>query len=460
VVLTASARKEIRARLSDADIVEAHRTAFEARQSVPALIESDDEFGVVRDLVGAQADQLTAFVNALASQSSGRWTEADWLGLARALEPAKDRWPGLKPSIVLRIAAILVTRQALRQAELWLDALPDVPTEDAQLDARRLCILSEIAKGGGTAASEAKMWRFVRSAERRLQEALEANPADRRLQQFLRDVRGNIARLELYFHHDAVMARTIFEGILDELNGEPEEDVVESLVAIKRNVAECLFEFEPFRSSEDKLVEARSHLVRAAGLARKHQLLALKAEALYSTAKLDECERDWQGARAHLEEAAESSRAAGHFVCLRIAEMRTFWLGVRHQGLAFDHALFVTRLRKLEFLQSHAWARRYAAQSRLWAAHLLDAAGDLSGVRVLLARNIAAFEPLTALSSNADRRLVALSQAGLAKCEAAASDGEARLAEGWTRFKMLGWAADWIMRQGADNPAEYWQGDA
>jgi hypothetical protein len=112
--------------------------------------------------------------------------------------------------------------------------------------------------------------------------------------------------------------------------------------------------------------------------------------------------------------------------------MRLFWLAVRHEGSPYDHALFTARLRKLEFLESHAWAKRYAAQARVWAAQELDRAGDPVGMRALLMRNITSFEPLERLSSNADRRFVALSYAGLASSEAGEN------LESWTRFRSLG----------------------
>jgi len=232
------------------------------------------------------------------------------------------------------------------------------------------------------------------------------------------------------------------------------------LVATLRNLAECLFEFEPFRSLPESPTEARRHLTRAAQVAQRHALGALGAEALYSAAKLDESEGDWAAARDHLAATVERARLAGHPVCLCIAEMRRFWLGVRHEGAGYDHALFMARSRKLEFLESHAWARRYAAQSRLWAALELERAGDQAGMRSLLGRNIASFEPLRALSSNADRRLVALSHAGLATSEAASRGGKARDQESWTRFRALDWATGWIEQRGAGDPSEYWRGGA
>lgn len=456
VVLTAAARNEIRSHLTDEAIVQAHRRAFEARRSDPPLIESDNIFAAVRDLVGAHAVELIGFVNALEAQLSHNWTEADWLKLAHALEPATDQWPGLDPEILLKIAAILVARQALPQARLWLGALQ---SDDPDVDARRQFMLSEIAKAGGTAASRERMWKHARGSLRRLEEAIETNPGNRRFLSRRREMRANLARLELYFNHDAVTARSIFDGILKELEGEPENEVAELLVATLRNLAECLFEFEPFRSSSENRAEARRHLIRAAEIARGHKFEALWAEVLYSTAKLDEVESDPAAARDHLAETVRHARAAGHVVCQRIAEMREFWFGVRHDGERFDHALFTARLRKLEFLQSHAWARRYAAQSRLWAAHALDRSGDRAGVRALLERNIATFEPLRTLSSNADRRFVALGHAGLASIEEAAGGGAAQEQKSWTQFKALDWAPAWIEERSAADPLKYWRGD-
>ena len=455
-VLTASARAAIRAKLRDSAIVRAHRHAYEARRRDHPLIESDDVFAAVRDLVGARAVELNEFVNAFVARLSHAWTETDWLKLAHALEPARDNWRGLEPRILFKIANVLVARQKLPQAQLWLDELE---SDDPEVQAGKHYLLSEIAKAGGTAASQERMWKYARASVSVLENATAANPGDRRLNARLREMRGNLARLDLYFNHDAMAARRILVAIHDELNGEIEADVADLMVATLRNLAECLFEFEPLRSSPDNRAEARRHLIRAADVALRHGLGALGAEALYSAAKLDEFEHDWAAARDHLSAAVDRARSAGHTVCHRIAEMRAFWLSVRHEAKHFDFPLFMARLRKLEFLEWHAWARRYAAQSRLWAAHELDKLGDPAGMRVLLGRNIASFEPLRSLPSESDRRFVALSYAGLASTEAASGGGEARDPESWTRFRALDWAPAWIEAHGATDFSQFWRGD-
>lgn len=448
VVLAPGARDVLRDHLSHDEIVRAHRRAFEARQGVPALIESDDIFAPVRDLVGGRAAELAEFVGALAARSGSAWGEAEWLRLGRALERARDRWNTFDPRILLAIADALVTRQTLQQAQPWLDELE---SDDPVVDARRQSLLSEIAKAEGSPQSQDRMWRHARGALQRLEEA--GAPNDARLHADVRNMRANLARLELYFNHDAPAARAIFTAVLDELNEEDEVTVASSLVATLRNLAECLFEFEPFRASGEDRAEARRHLVRAVEVARRHALGNLGAEALYSAAKLDETESDWPAARDRLTATIERARSAGHAVCQRIAEMRLFWLAVHREGAAFDHALFAARLRKLEFLESHVWAKRYAAQARLWAAHELDRAGDHAGMRGLLLRNVAGFEPPERLSSGSDRRVVALSYAGLASTEAV---GEP---QSWNRFMALGWSAAWIESHGVATPSAYWRGD-
>jgi hypothetical protein len=447
VVLAPSARATVAANLQGSDIEQAHRLAFEARRRIPPLIESEDTFAVVGDLVGARALELVEFVNALAAASADDWGEAEWLQLARVLEPAQDQWSALDPRILLEIAGALVRRQTLRQARPWLDELE---TEDPVIEARRLSLLSEIDKAEGTPQSQERMWRHARAALERIEQAA---ASDAGLRGDVRNMRSNIARLELYFSHNAEAAKAIFSDIIGELDNEDQAVVASSLTAALRNLAECLFEFEPYRSSREFYADSRSHLVRAVRIADRHALPALGAEALYSTAKLDEIENDWSSARDHLTAAAELARSAGHGVCQRIAEMRLFWLAVRHGQAPFDHALFSVRLRKLEFLESHAWAKRYAAQARLAAAHELDKSGDRAGMQSVLARNVASFEPLDQLSAGSDKRIVALSLAGLAALEPAGSNGS------WTKFKSLAWAPEWAETHHVIDPAAYWRGD-
>ncbi|MGK7057854.1 hypothetical protein AB4853_15430 [Bradyrhizobium sp. 1050_B9_N1_2] len=449
IVLAPGARDIVRAILPEGEIARAHRRAFEARQSVPALIESDDLFAPVRDLAGAGAIELVDFVNALAARFAGDWGAVEWLRLARALEPARDRWDAIDPRVLLQIASTLVERQTLRQAMPWLDAMQ---ADDPLLNATRLSLLSEIAKAEGTPQSQQRMWRYAQEALRRIEEAMAQSPEDPQLRARARDMRSNIARLDLYFNHDAGSARTIFRAVLDELERDDEAAVAPSLVATLRNLAECLFEFEPFRSSGVDRTEARRYLLRAIDVAQRHGLDSLGAEATYSMAKLDEIENDWAAARDHLTKTIELARSAGHAVSQRIAEMRLFRLAVLHENAPFDHALFVARLRKLEFLELHVWAKRYAAQARIWAACELERAGDLSGLKGLLVRNIDSFEPLAQMSSDSDRQLVALSHAGLASAEG--GDNPAS----WTRFRELGWSAAWIEHHNVHDPSAYWRG--
>lgn len=449
VVLAPGARDIVRSTLSASEMAGAHQRAFEARQSVPALIESDDLFAPVRDLAGAGAIELVDFVNALAARLAGDWGAAEWLRLGRALEAARDRWDAIDPRILLEIASALVERQTLRQALPWLDA---VQTDSPLLNATRLSLLSEIAKAEGTPQSQQRMWRYARDALVRIEEAMAQSPADPQLRARARDMKSNIARLDLYFNHDAEAARATFATVLDELDLANEAVVASSLVATLRNFAECLFEFEPFRSSDVNRAEARRHLLRAVDIARRHGLDALGAETAYSMAKLDEIENDWAAARDHLTGTIELARSAGHAVCQRIAEMRLFRLAVKREDASFDQALFAARLRKLEFLESHVWAKRYAAQSRLWAARELEYAGDFSGMRRQLVRNIESFEPLAQVASDSDRQLVALSFAGLASVEGGSS------LESWTRFRELSWAAAWIENHNSHDPSAYWRG--
>ena len=75
VVLGAGARDAIRSQLGDEVLKAAHRRVFEARQV--GLIESDDIFARVRNLVGADAAELTEFVNTLAETEFRRGRKAN-----------------------------------------------------------------------------------------------------------------------------------------------------------------------------------------------------------------------------------------------------------------------------------------------------------------------------------------------------------------------------------------------
>jgi hypothetical protein len=450
VVLTGAGRHALARQIGAAAIAAAHRQAFEARSARPALIDSDDPFVDVRHLAGAGAYELADYVNKKAAWSFESWTAGHWIALARALGPARDQWVALDAWIVLRIAAALLMQQSVAEAQDWLDALA---TDDPLMDARCLSLRSEIAKAKGDAPSQERMWRYARGAVKKLEDAIAAGAGDP-ARSLLREMKANLARLELYFHHDAKGAADIYMPLIAELEQEDMATCAELLAATLRNLAECLFEFEPFRKDAAARTAAGAHLSRAEALSREHGLGPLLAEILYCKAKLDEVRSDWVASRAHLTEAAARAAESGHAVCGAIAKMRLFWLACRHEGVAFEFAFFASLLRPLAFCESHAWARRYAAQSRIWAAHILEAAADLAGAAALLSANLNAAGTPQDIVSDGDRRLLALSHAGLSVVGGADAAGTA-----WARFTELTWAADWARGREILDPARYWKED-
>lgn len=451
VVLSAAARAALLRELDPDVLTQAHLKLFDARQTKPPLIESDDMFGSIRHLVQAQSPHLGEFVNHWVEARRPQWNGAFWLQLAKVLEPVPDYWPSLAAPVLRNIVSELISTQNLRQAELWLDAIEiDNAEDEALISSQR----SEIEKARGTPSAERKMWDHARRSAEIVRAAAEKDPQNARLRASLRRYEANLARLALYFNHDAAAARDIYLRVQVECE---KEDPVDArlLVATLRNLAECFFEFDPFRGAAANRVEARFHLERAERLARD-ELGMMRCEVLYSTAKLDELEGDWAAAEEHLAATVSQARSAGHVVCERIAVMRLYRLSVTSGREAFDFVSFSGKLRRLEFSGSHAWAFRYASQSRVWAAYRLEALNDDRRMADLLERNVGFSAWNQDRRAGSDQRNLASSFAGLAGAEARATGRPAAETDAWQRFLALGWAAAWRDETGNSDPADYW----
>src|SRR5262249_42315603 len=160
-------------------------------------------------------------------------------------------------------------------------------------------------------------------------------------------------------------------------------------------------------------------------------------EIAYSQAKLAETQSQSSIANAliRLDACKKLALEGGHFVCYRIADMRRYWLSVRRNGEPFDYSAFRARQSPLDFLGWHAWAGRYAGQSRLWAAHQLGIMGDTARSKALLQHNLDAFEGRPDIATSSDRRFVGLSRAGLAVVDSA---------DAWQDFLKLEWSDAWL----------------
>lgn len=451
VVLSTAAKAVLLKDLDPKLLTQAHLKLFDARQTKPPLIESDDMFGSIRHLVQAQSPHLGEFVNHWVEARRPQWNSAFWLRLAKVLEPVPDYWSSLAATVLLNIASELISTQNLRQAELWLDT---IETDNAEDEALISSQRSEIEKARGTTSAERKMWEHARRSAEIARAAADKDPQNARLRASLRRYDANLARLALYFNHDAAEARDIYLRVEEECK---KEDPVDTrlLVATLRNLAECLFEFDPFRGAPANRVEARGHLERAERLARD-ELGMMRCEVLYSMAKLDELEGDWAAAEEHLAATVSQARSAGHVVCERIAAMRLFRLSVTSARETFNFVTFSGKVRRLEYSSSHAWAFRYAAQSRVWAAYHLEALNDERRMEDLLERNVGFAAWNQDRRAGSDRQNLALSFAGLASAEAKSTGRPAAETNAWQRFLALSWAATWCDETGNRDPADYW----
>jgi hypothetical protein len=246
VVLSVHARESLMERLGEEGVREAHELYLQARQHTPALISAMDDMEDVRHLIGARRWPETAIaVNQLAAAKYREWTAADWLQLGRLLERAAPAHDAIDCRVRLEIAHQLVLRQDLQIARVWLDKIDCDSAVDA---ARRAALLSEVFKADPAPQSRKEMWKLALRAID-LCRSVGSNRVDSdRARSDLRHYEQSFARLRLYFKHEACAARSEFERLMSEIEPQVQHDrrAAEAYVAAARNLAECLFEFEPF----------------------------------------------------------------------------------------------------------------------------------------------------------------------------------------------------------------------
>lgn len=398
-VLSDSARSELRKALG-ADKIRAALNEYIDRRSASELSGwNSDVFDELVLFVDAGRDDEVASLATAICRDQTHWSETEWLRLAAVVDRPKVI-AKLAPSIRLKIATTYVSRQLLEDGEKWLrDFVSSSDAEAAQCDMLR----SEIAKAR---ADVPTMWA-------RLEDAiaiLKREPAIHA--SLLAAYEMNYARLLLYFRHDAVQACKKFQELLAGL-GEPDDLAkAETYAALKRNLAEGLFEFED--AGQPKNFEAaRHHLAEAVAVAQQWSLLALASECLYSLAKLEESEGRPDVAINELNRCIASAKEAHYPLSHRIAQLRRYRVSVTHQGSGYDETAFRSLLRPLDALTDHAWAARYSAQSRMWAGTLLYRRGEYEPALQYLRDVVKMTNELPALSTKADLATLISANVGL-----------------------------------------------
>jgi hypothetical protein len=295
------------------------------------------------------------------------------------------------------------------------------------------------------------MWRCAERAIELCRDELAADPSSAAALRDLREHELQLARLELYFRRRAV------EEIRDKLQFLLEEwerpDVTDpgaprAIVAAKRNLAECLFEFEPLSKDPANRKTAERLLVEAVKICDEHGLERAACDVVYSRAKLSETGGDAGAALGQLNDCMSRAARSRYFLVYRIADARRLWTQVRLMGVEFNEGEFQAIQRALEFFDWHVWAARFAMQTRLWAAKRFAKGGDAERAVSLLARNRDEYLRRPALVARSDRVKYWRTCAGLAVLDQAMIGARA-----WDEFKRESWAADF----GEAEPQIVWE---
>ncbi len=440
-VLIDSAREELRSRLGDDAIRSALNDYIDRRaSSKTSNFVPSDPLAELAIFIDARRDaQVIALATSICHDDSHQWNVYDWLAFADVVD--RPRFiPRLDPWIRLEIANAYVQRQQLDEASRWLANLsPTTNIEYARLETMR----SEIAKGESRIDD---MREHARQAVAVLEQ--DENDTDPLL---VAGYEMNLARIALYFDHDARAAHEKFQDIIGTVNPGSGPRHAEIVATCLRNNAECLFEFRPFMATVDRQ-KARTQLEQGIAISTENGLNPLAADCTYSLAKLEEREGRIEPAASALYRCMTLARESNYPLAYHIAAMRKFRLLVEHQEVSFGAAQFRELVSPLDGMLSHAWCARYTAQSRLWAAkrwYNLGQYGDADGalkdvVRIVSDKQL----PLTAES---DLRTLICAQAGIHMIA-----GKTGATTDWAMFSAEPRVAKWLVREGA-SPGRIWE---
>jgi hypothetical protein len=449
ILLKDAARALVRAQLDGDKVAQACEGFVAARREGAAPTLRLDSISELSFLVEAgRVDEAIKGAVALADADSAAWGPVDWMKLGRLLSRLSNASRIVPAPLILEIARSYIERQLAGEALYWLEAA--IPA-GVGAEARRHMLLSEAFKA---LADKERMWGHARAAAKLLDEQIDEDPD---LLPLWTAARGNLARLHLYFEHNASAAESEMRQVAERLqafvDSAPSDRVARrDLAATRRNLAECLFEFMPFAAQPDQKEEARLLLENAIAEAKAAAALDVAAEAAYSLAKLHEVEGRLGPALESLGACAELARQGQYGLLFRLAELRKFWVGVRRKGEAFDAGRFRSLQLPLESFVDHAWAARYAFQSRIWAARCLEADNHIA----------AAFELLETLSLEYDRgpRLSAASDLEKRVITAAGQHvmaGRLNRPSGWLAFAATPPIAAWLQARGGIAPETIWR---
>lgn len=437
-VLADSARQEIRRLLGVNGIKEALDTYIERRAESSLSGLRSDPLEELRLFVEAMRyDEAVSLSIALCDADSEYWSGSRWLAFAAVVDRPKiiQRLPSW---VRLRVAHSYFSSQLLDEVERWLQNFLAGSSEER---ARYEAMQSEVSKGR---MQTEDMWSHARSAVKELKDN-EGKVSPNLLATF----EMNLARLDLYFNKNATGACKEFERLLAQIGDPADVGNAETYAALKRNLAEGLFEFEAFGQAKD-VNAARRHLREGIDAAKFFELYALASECTYSLAKLEESAGKPDIAVSELDRCAELAIKANHPLAHRIARLRQYRVRVQYQDHPFDDAAFLGIIRPLDTMIDHAWAARYAAQSRIWAARQAYQKGEYNVAAVYLRDVVSITLEVAALSTTADLPTVITAHAGLR-----AIAEKTNLAFDWNGFAARSEVSDWLAAN-KNNPDQIW----
>lgn len=390
---------------------------------------------------------------ALAAAQASRWGPRDWLDLSRALRVWARAPEMVSIDLGLNLAQAHIERQEPDDALYWLD--PARPKTELQA-ARRHMLMSEAFKGLPLAPAPALMRQHAREAVTVLDKAASGASDDGRMaRRLLLAARANLARIGLYFDHEAEASAAEMRDVLAGYEGlaaaDPDDaSLWRDVAATRRNLAECLFEFAPFSADPERRQEARDLLERSRADARAAGAVDVEAEALYSLAKLSQAEAQLPLAATELEDCRTVAVDGGYAMLHRIAALRAFWVET-DRGSSFDANRYLGLQRALDGFIDHAWAARYGLQSRVRAARHLAANDECAPARQLLDVVEEAYRDKPGLRSDGDVDLRITAAAGRRHLSERLG-----LGDDWDDFHRLPDVAERLNRRGDPAPSTIW----
>ncbi len=442
-----SAADRLARKLDNAQITEAHRTAFKLLDGTAARTQVNEGSNEAllrarlhHALGGGEPEALAISAQQLMAYYRGHRRASALLDVLAHVNPRDidENW-----KVSAGWAHLVLGRPD--RARDYLDN-----ARDDELDPVRAAdkhqLLAEVEKSSGRPGSKQRARDQLDQALAALTDDTSQDAAQTRLR-----IRHDLARLTHFIEHDPAAAIPVYQAVIQDWQAVPNSGLDQAIAL--RNLAEARMAVAEAQTPTDQgmLNAADDDLAAARDRLPAHTGHIVAAELEYLAGRLAIRRGEETQATRSFERARAVALATNQMMLAAIAEARLFWRHVGPQELdAYDPGGWVQTAKALIPFERHGWAARVLIDGHLRSARKLVHAGLNRASRgpLLAAKTLLDANP--AFDRGSDRDRIVATYAGLVVAEQDLTAWQ-QLS---TRFQ---WFAEWTNVKNAGTPETAWE---